>query len=257
MPAQPVVATVISKANYVSEQNYFDYYYPRKPKYEWNNGLLEKISVSDFLTFQVHLWFTQLLSHFLTVHPIAQMVGLEMGFRLILPTKKVIRRPDLGIILATNPVLLQPLDRFYDGIFDLCIEFISDSKPKESYRDAVIKRAEYAAGGVAEYYILHHEIDKCAFYTRNSGRYVSIIPQENIISSVVLPGFRFHLRDLILKPSLESMLNDPVYQDFVLPAWQSDQQKIYQAEQRAKIAEAEVMQLKNRLAKQQNRESLN
>ncbi|CAK0752535.1 hypothetical protein CCP3SC15_180001 [Gammaproteobacteria bacterium] len=52
-----------------------------------------------------------------------------------------------------------------------------------------------------------------------------------------IPGFQFRISDLSSKPSPEVMLEDPVYRDFVLPAWQRDKQCAKEAEQRAKEAE--------------------
>lgn len=224
--------------NYISEADYWAYYYDQKPKHEWNDGQLERLYVSNFLTFQVQIWFSHLLSHFLHTNPIANLVGLEMGFRITLPIKKAIRRPDLAIVLNTNPVQLQPLDCSYAGIFDMCIEFLSESKPKEVYRDTVIKKAEYFAAGVAEYYILHHDINHCIFYTRDANKkdYVLIKPHNGIIASPLLPGFQFRLQDLKLLPHVNAMMNDSVYKDFVLPELQKDR------------LEAEVIRLKQLLA---------
>ena len=134
----------------VSEKKYWEEYYEAKTACEWNNGKLEEKPVSDHLTYLVYLWFLKLLDHYLTVHPIARMSGLEMGFRLALPSKTVIRKPDLGVVRNDNPVALKPLDRSYRGIFDLCIEALSDSTQTEARRDTVTKKAEYTAARVPE-----------------------------------------------------------------------------------------------------------
>ena len=47
-----------------------------------------------------------------------------MGFRLELGKNKVsIRKPDLAVILHSNPVEAKPLDRSFGGVCDLRIEF--------------------------------------------------------------------------------------------------------------------------------------
>ena len=95
-------------------------------------------------------------------------MALEMGFRLELGKKKVsIRKPDLAVILHSNPVEAKLLDRSFHGLCDLCIEFLSDSTPSEVERDTVHKKEEYAKAGVSEYYILDRLRNHTAFYALN------------------------------------------------------------------------------------------
>jgi Uma2 family endonuclease len=232
----------------VSEQEYWERWYEAETAYEWNNGRLEEKPVSDYLTYVVYSWLVKLLDHFLDVHPVARMTGLDMGFRMRLPDKTVIRKPDLGVVRNDNPVALQPLDRSFHGIFDLCIEALSDSKPGEAERDTVTKKAEYLAAGVTEYYIVHREEAQCGFFFRGEGGVYEPIPvRDGVLHSRVLPGFRFRPGDLIAGPDTEQMLTDEVYRGFVLPAWQQDRQRIGVLESRADTAEAEVARLKSLL----------
>ncbi|MCP4588602.1 hypothetical protein, partial [Pseudoalteromonas sp.] len=91
----------------ITEATYWEKYYNYPDKvYEWHNGELEEKAVSEHVTYLTHIWFAELLNHYLRVHPIAKPAGLEMGFRLILPDEVNIRRPDLGIVLNDNPVPL-------------------------------------------------------------------------------------------------------------------------------------------------------
>lgn len=125
-------------------------------------------------------------------HPVAATIGLDMGFRLALPDKTVIRKPDL-------------------------------------------------AGGVAEYYILHRDETRQAFYHCNEwGIYTPLDTPGGIVRSHVLPGFSFRVEDLSRRPATDHMIHDEVYRDFVFPAWRA-------AEQRAAVAEAEVARLKTLL----------
>ena len=130
----------------VSEAEYWrDWYDPGDISYEWNRGRLEERPVSDFETFQVYAWLVDLLRHYLRVQPIGKLVALEMGFRLALGSGTVVRKPDLGLVLDTNPIPLAPDDSSYHGIFDLCIEALSTEKPAYVHRDLVVKKAETAA----------------------------------------------------------------------------------------------------------------
>jgi Uma2 family endonuclease len=208
----------------VTEDQYWrDYYLQSDIQYEWNNGLLEEKPVSDYQTFLIYHWLTRLLDHFLKTRPIAKLVGLDMGFRLPLPTGTVIRKPDLAVVHNDNPSVLLPLDCSYHGVYDLCIEALSDKARSGILRDTVQKKAEYQAGGVPEYYILHQAIEHQFFYTRNArGLYVPIQAVDGVIRSQVLPGFQFRIADLCGLPEDEALRDDPVYADFVLPAWRED-----------------------------------
>ncbi len=232
--AEPLDAEPSLDGLWCSEQDYWTHYYLLSDThYEWNNGRLEEKPVSDFETFQVYHWFMQLLDHYLRARPVGKLVALEMGFRLRLPTGVVIRKPDFGVVLDDNPQPILPHDASYHGVFDLCVEALSDTKRSHIERDTLIKKAEYAAGGVPEYYILHSEPEHQAFFARTaSGLYAPIAPIEGVIDSRVLPGFRFRPADLCRQPPHEDLRTDPVYADFVLPAMQ-------EAERRA-AAEAEA-----------------
>ena len=222
---------------YVSEAVYWERYYEEADvHYEWNDGYLEEKPVSDYLTSLTYYWFLALLQRFLAVHPVAVVIGLEFGFRLALPHKTTIRKPDLGVIRHDNPHPILPLDRAYGGIFDLCVEALSDSNSANIRRDWVTKKGEYANGGVPEYFILHHQQHHQAFYTLTQrGIYVPILPQEGIIYSKVLPGFGFRLADLEQRPSIDSLRTDPVYREFVAPSWQAAEQQA-EAEAQARLA---------------------
>ncbi|MEA3641419.1 MAG: Uma2 family endonuclease [Lamprobacter sp.] len=229
----------------VSEDEYWqDWYDGADLSYEWNNGRLEEKPVSDFETFQVYLWFLELLRHYLRLQPVGKLVALEMGFRLSLRSGTVIRKPDLAVVLDSNPVALDLTDSSYHGVFDLCVEALSTEKPAYVHRDLVVKKAEYAAGGVPEYYVLHREHGNLAFYGRTRGGVYSPLPiegsgDERLVRSRLLPGFQFRINDLIRRPDLDAIRRDPIYSDFVLPEWTQAEQAQARAEQARALAERE------------------
>jgi hypothetical protein len=237
----PAEAAVADRTGFVSEDDYWRHYYLDADRpYEWNNGRLEEKPVSDQGTYLVYLWFVELLRHYLREHPLGQLAALEMGFRLALPDRTVIRRPDLGLVLAANPAPLLPLDRSYHGIFDLCVEALSDEDRASIVRDLVTKKAEYAAAGVPEYYILHRTDGQLGFFSLNpSGRYQPIAPVDGVIQSRVLPGFQFRIDDLQRQPEPDQLLDDPVY-PFVLPGWREADRRAAAAEAQAAAAEAKA-----------------
>jgi Uma2 family endonuclease len=218
----------------VSEAEYWAEYYSHPDvSYEWNDGRLEEKPVSDYAQFRLYIWFLSLLKDFLHVRPIARMIGLETGFRLALPQKTTVRKPDLGVVLNSNPVALGDKDRSYHGIFDLCIESLSDSSKEDVEREAVVKKQEYAAGGVSEYYILDEQGGETAFYQLRDGVYMPLPVQDRVIRSRVLPGFQFRLDNLYRLPELPELIEDPVYQSFVSPFLHAARIRAEEAEARA------------------------
>ena len=224
----------------VSEAEYWKTYYEYPDRsYEWNNGLLEEKTkrrppMSDFLSISLYRWFSRLLEEYLTVFPIGQIMILEMGFRLELGKQKVsIRKPDLAVILHSNPVEAKPLDRSFRGVCDLCIEFLSDSTPAEVERDTVHKKEEYAKAGVAKYYILDRLRNHTAFYFLNQqGVYKKMKHQEpGVIHSRVLDRFAFRLEDLEKQVAFETLIEDPLYQPFLLKSFQQERQQKEQERQ--------------------------
>jgi hypothetical protein len=233
----------------VSEDEYWrTYYLDSDIHYEWNNGRLDEKPVSDYETFLVYEWFMHLLRLFLDTRPIAKMVALEMGFRLALPTGAVIRKPDFGVVRNANPQPLLPLDVSYHGVFDLCVEALSDRERRDILRDTLMKKAEYAAAGVPEYYILHRTPEQQAFFARAAdGLYVPIAPEDGVIGSRVLPGFQFRPTDLCRRPEHATLRDDPAYAAFVLPGWREAEARARQAEQRAQEAEQALARLQAQL----------
>jgi Uma2 family endonuclease len=241
--ADPWPTTAEPLPRQVREQDYWDAWYEHPDgNFEWQDGQLQEVPVSDWLTGQVSLWLIELLLHYLRRDPAAELFLFEMGLRLALPGGKVsIRKPDRGLVLRDNPVQGRDRDNRYRGIPDLLIEALSDSTAANRRRDEVIKKGEYAAVGVPEYYILHHESDRLAFYTRAaSGLYVPMPPQDGVIHSRVLPGFRFRPADLLRRPSTTTLRDDPVYRDFVHPEWQAAEALAEQAMQAREAAETQA-----------------
>ncbi len=240
---------------YVSEAVYWKKYYEHPNfSYEWNNGILEAKPMPDYLNYAVYDWFIQLLDQFLYIQAIARIIGLETGFRLAMAKKTTIRKPDLGIVLNSNPIPLKDKDRSYHGVFDMCIESLSDSSKKERDRDLVIKKGEYANIGVKEYYILADDPKYTAFYRLNkAGVYEPIQPVAGVIYSQVLVGFQFRQSDLRRKPGLIELAEDSVYQSYVLPEYQIQKQRAEQERQRAEQERQHAKQERQRAEQQWQR----
>ncbi len=225
-------------SSFVSEEEYWEKYYIHPySSYEWNCGHLEERPMTDGKGWRMYHWFAQTLEHFLSVHPIAETMGLEFGFRLSLPRRKTsVRKPDLSVIRCDNPVPLHPDDQSFSGTLDMCIESLSYSRESEILRDTVVKKKEYQNVKVREYFILDARMLETVFYRLDAkGKYRRIVPENgDIIHSEVLPGFRFRISDLTRQPSLEEMAHDRLYQDWILPFYQKIRQEAETERQKAK-----------------------
>jgi len=218
----------------VSEEEYWENYYihPRF-SYEWNNGYLEVKPMTGHDGMLLYRWFLKILDNFIETVPVAKIMGLETAFDLTIGYKKTIRKPDLAVILHTNPISFVSGDLSYSGTCDLCIEFLSYSSKKEIERDTVYKKMEYEITGVKEYYILDDRGKETSFYKLGkSGKFEKLRPGKgDIIQSKVIPGFQFRISDLYRQPSLIEMAEDEIYSSYVIPFYQAEKKRAEQEKQ--------------------------
>jgi len=205
---------------HVSEKTYWEVYYEDPDfKYEFNNGILEEKEMPTSLIDLISQWLEALLYYYLKHNNIARTVRNELGFKLILNNQTSIRKPDYALILNSNPDQLKDEDRSYKGIYDMCLEYLSETKNKYIKRDTVDKKKEYSAGKVKEYYIIAKNKQNSVFYRlvkkNNIYSYRAIQPKNGIIRSLVLPGFQFRIDDLYKRPNIEELYKDEVYKSFV------------------------------------------
>ncbi len=215
----------------VSEETYWKVYYEGSGElyydgnYEWNNGILEEKGMSRYQVMEMSDWLVMALREYFNTHPIAKIVcSGTFGFGLQLKNGTVIRKPDVAVVLNSNSRELKGADSSYKGVFDLCIEALSDSDNREVKKDTIQKKREYAEARIKEYYLIDDK-NRMAFYRLNKwGEYEEI--EGEIIQSSVLPGFQFRKSDLFRRPTLEEMAEDEVYQGYVLPLYQEQKQEL-------------------------------
>ena len=265
----------------VSEEVYWEKYYHHPDfNYEWANGRLEEKPVSNLETSRMYGWLLKLLELFLEAHQIAELTRLETGFVVPLSPKKEkarlerlekerskrvtkkkkkkkengapprkirehVRKPDLGVILNSNPVPYNGPDNSYHGVADLCIEAISYTTKKAKERDIIVKKEEYEYAKVKEYYILDDSKVNTHFYRLNRwGVYEEIKPVDgDVIKSEVLPGFQFRISDLYRQPKQEELVKDEVYQGFIMLKYQASEKKAKAEKERADRLQEEKDQL--------------
>ena len=215
--------------------------------YEWNNGILEAKPLSNKPQLDLGNWFLDLLRRFLETHAIAELINMETGFFMTMMdseepagTRRAVRKPDIGIILHSNPVSWGRIDqRSFAGVCDAVVEFLSDSTQIEVRRDTEEKKRDHALAGVKEYTILDPSGEHMHFYRlTDAGRYEEIQPDAGgVIHSEVLPGFQFRLEDLQRQPELAELALGEVYSGYVIPDFQIAVTRAERAEQQAALAE--------------------
>jgi hypothetical protein len=211
--------------------------------YEWNNGVLEAKPLANKPQLDLGNWFLDLLRRYLETHEIAELINMETGFFMTMvdseepsATRRAVRKPDIGIILHSNPVSWGRIDqRSFAGVCDAVVEFLSDSTQIEVRRDTEEKKRDYALAGVKEYTILDPSDEHMRFYRLTpQARYEEIQPDaEEVLYSEVLPGFQFRMEDLWQQPELAELALDEVYSGYVIPV-------LKVAVTRAEEAEAQV-----------------
>ena len=237
-PAQsspPINPFAPDDGRYVTKEEYWARWYENPypdidVSYEWNNGRLEAKPLPNEPQLDLYNWFLDLLRHFISTNPIAKLINLETGIVLTIEDpaepsgqREAVRKPDIGVILNSNPVPWGGVDRrHFDGVCDMVVEAVSDSTLAEVLRDTEEKRRDYALAGVKEYYILDPGGEHMRFYRLiGGGRYEEIQPDaEGVIGSDVLPGLQFRLEDLARQPKGDELALNDVYSGYVMPNYQ-------------------------------------
>ena len=234
-PSPPINPFAPDDGRYVTLEEYWARWYENPypdidVSYEWNNGRLEAKPLPNEPQLDLYNWFLDLLHRFISTYPIAKLINLETGFVLTIEDpaepsgqREAVRKPDIGVILNSNPVPWGGVDRrHFDGVCDMVVEAVSDSTLAEVLRDTEEKRRDYALAGVKEYYILDPGGEHMRFYRLiGGGRYEEIQPDlEGVIGSDVLPGLQFRLEEMERQPRMEELALNDVYSGYVIPRLQ-------------------------------------
>ena len=234
-PSPPINPFAPDDGRYVTLEEYWARWYENPypdidVSYEWNNGRLEAKPLPNEPQLDLYNWFLDLLRRFISTYPIAKLINLETGFVLTIEDpaepsgqREAVRKPDIGVILNSNPVPWGGVDRrHFDGVCDMVVEAVSDSTLAEVLRDTEEKRRDYALAGVKEYYILDPGGEHMRFYRLiPGGQYEEIQPDlEGVIGSDVLPGLQFRLEEMERQPRMEELALNDVYSGYVIPRLQ-------------------------------------
>lgn len=106
--------------------------------------------------------------------------------------KDKFREPDLLLLLSASDRRRQ--NRFWTGA-DLIVEVVSPDKPE---RDLVLKRREYAAAGIAEYWIVNPSNESILVLVLNNKRYrrLGSFARGGVAHSSLLEGFRLDVNQV-------------------------------------------------------------
>jgi Uma2 family endonuclease len=98
------------------------------------------------------------------------------------------RTPEADLLIFLNEHLDRVRHTFVEGAADIVVEIVS---PESVDRDYVKKMAEYARGGVPEYWLVDPVKNKAAVYVLGAdGQYQpNALDSEGRLQSRVLPGF--------------------------------------------------------------------
>lgn len=102
------------------------------------------------------------------------------------------REPDLLLLVSATDRRRQ--DRFWTGA-DLIVEVVSPDKPE---RDLVLKRRDYAAGGVAEYWIVNPLNETILVLGLSNKRYrrLGSFARGSVARSALLQGFQLEVAEV-------------------------------------------------------------
>ncbi len=230
--------------------------------YEWNNGILEAKPLHNARQIGLCNWFLTLLHRYVETFDHTSLINLDTGFILKIEDESdpsgervQVRKPDIGVILNSNPVSWGALDqRHFAGVCDMVVEAVSDSTLVEVLWDTEEKKRDYALGGVKEYYILDPEGERMRFYAlAPDGEYEEIPPDaDGVIRSNVLSGLQFRQDDLHRRPRLVALALDDVYAEYVLPEFGAAVKRADAAEAARRQAEEQVKALEAKLARLRN-----
>ncbi len=152
-------------------------------------GHVEVLAVPSML----HQFLARLI--FLSMNAFVE--NRSLGIVMSAPTKvrlddRHYREPDVLFVASHHCHRKQ--EQFWEAI-DLAVEIISPDDPE---RDLIDKRADYAAAGISEYWIVDPRDDSILVLGLVDGDYQELNPETRSESaaSVVLDGFQFDVREL-------------------------------------------------------------
>lgn len=174
-------------------EEYEDAEFEGEGLYELSRGVLDVVHIAEEYPHGMILDFLMgWLYDYRRTHPDRiHRIGGGSEFRIYLPTMASDRHPDIAVALKATPK--DPLGRRPPS---LAIEIVSPGAEARR-RDYVLKREEYLAYGLLEYWIVDPEERRVTVLLRQDGRWIERVFQgEQAAEGLVLPGLRVPLPEL-------------------------------------------------------------
>ncbi|MEI6045962.1 MAG: Uma2 family endonuclease [Chloroflexota bacterium] len=164
---------------------------------EWVDGVISMTSPASYKHQDALSFLVSLLRLFTEASDLGKV--LPAGYQMKLSAGGAGREPD--VLFITKAHLNRITPNYLDGPADLAIELVSPGTYHQA-RDRKDKFAEYARGGVLEYWIIDPEQKQAEFYHLDPNKkYQSILPDaEGKVFSEVVSGFWFKTEWLWRKP---------------------------------------------------------
>lgn len=171
---------------------------------EYVDGKVIPMSPIRVQHYDIATYLTLLFRIFFARRPIARLIGAPVLLRL--PNLPLGREPDLQVVLTEHKDRIK--ETYVDGPCDICIEIVS---PESVARDHGEKFAEYALGGVPEYWIIDPLRNEARFYHLDEhGIYIpQPINEDGNYRTPTLPNFVLHVPTL-WQPNLPDVDPDDI-----------------------------------------------
>lgn len=148
---------------------------------EWVRGEVIMTSPASNLHQKVSLFLASLLNDFVEADRLGEIRTAPFQMKL----EESGREPDVLFMAEEHFDRLK--STYLDGPADLVIEIIS---PESGQRDRGEKFYEYEAAGIPEYWLIDPQRRQAEFYQlAPAGYYQTVLPEQGVYRSKVLPGF--------------------------------------------------------------------
>ena len=151
---------------------------------EYTDGFVEILPMPTMAHQFIVLYLYRLLNEFVQSNDLGWVLTAPLPVRL---RPRVYREPDVVFLSADRPERRE--GNYPDGA-DLVMEVVSGGR-EDRRRDLVVKRAEYAAAGIGEYWIIDPDERIITVLRLVDGEYIEHgrFGAQGVASSVSLPGF--------------------------------------------------------------------
>ena len=176
-----------------SKYDYLDL--PGNQLVEFDNGRIEVLPMPSIRHQNVSMNIAVPLRVYVQVHELGTVLCAPMPVQ-VAPLK--FREPDVIFTRSSAPEESDG-DKYLDSA-ELVIEIISEGSANRK-RDLIDKRAEYAAAGIAEYWVVDPDSQEVSVFRLQGSEYVEsgLFGIQDIVRSTVVPGFELPVSKVFAK----------------------------------------------------------